>query len=94
MDIDHINRDRLDNRIENLRVVTRAENLKNCKPKVNGLTGRELEVEELFKQGLTCTQIQEKLGIDRHLSARHLKSLGWKMKRGFAATKKRKGESQ
>jgi len=29
--IDHINHDRLDNRIKNLRVVTQAENAKNCK---------------------------------------------------------------
>ena len=29
MDLDHINRNRSDNRIENLRVVTRAENQKN-----------------------------------------------------------------
>ena len=31
-DIDHINRDKLDNRINNLRVLSRAENLRNRPP--------------------------------------------------------------
>ena len=39
MDIDHINGDRTDNRIENLRPVTRAENMKNCKVYKNSKTG-------------------------------------------------------
>ncbi len=38
-EIDHINRDRLDNRIENLRECTRVENIKNSIAKPNHRTG-------------------------------------------------------
>lgn len=38
-EIDHINRNRLDNRIENLREVTRKENIKNTTKKINKDTG-------------------------------------------------------
>lgn len=37
--IDHINRDRLDNRIKNLRDVTHAENMKNKKIRSDNLSG-------------------------------------------------------
>lgn len=39
MQIDHINGIRHDNRIENLRVVTRQDNLKNAKLRVNNISG-------------------------------------------------------
>lgn len=44
LEIDHINRNRQDNRIENLRVVTRAENLANrvFKPNACKMTGVSL----------------------------------------------------
>jgi hypothetical protein len=38
-DIDHINGDRSDNRIANLRVATRSENMKNAKMRVNNTSG-------------------------------------------------------
>ena len=37
--IDHINQDRADNRIENLRLVTSRENSKNCKMSKNNTSG-------------------------------------------------------
>ena len=37
--IDHINGDSLDNRIENLRATTKAQNRWNCKPNTGSLTG-------------------------------------------------------
>jgi len=39
MEIDHINQNRLDNRIENLRIVSRQENMKNKKKYKNNTTG-------------------------------------------------------
>lgn len=38
-EIDHIDRDRINNRIENLRVVSRTENLHNCKLSSNNTSG-------------------------------------------------------
>lgn len=38
-EIDHINRDRKDNRIENLREVNRTENVRNTTKKINPDTG-------------------------------------------------------
>jgi hypothetical protein len=38
-DIDHINGDRSDNRIENMRAVTRQENLKNTKRRCDNASG-------------------------------------------------------
>ncbi len=39
--IDHINRNRSDNRISNLRAVSQQENVINAEPKINGLFGSE-----------------------------------------------------
>lgn len=39
MDIDHVNRDYHDNRVENLRVCTRSLNSCNAKPRPNSITG-------------------------------------------------------
>lgn len=38
-DIDHINKDKLDNRITNLREATRSQNMQNCNRKVHGCRG-------------------------------------------------------
>lgn len=74
LDIDHINRIRTDNRFENLRVVTRRENLLNCAPRTNQLTGREAEVWGLHLQGIGCTEMGRILGIDRHKISDFIKS--------------------
>jgi DNA-binding CsgD family transcriptional regulator len=80
MDIDHINRIRTDNRPENLRVVTRSENLKNREPPTNSMTGKHEEVVRLFDLGFSCTKIAEQLNTDRHYVADYLTSVGKRVK--------------
>lgn len=62
--IDHINRNRTDNRIENLRDVSQAENVKNTERKVNrdtGYVGIYLDKYTVGLKARYCTRINNKL---------------------------------
>jgi hypothetical protein len=56
LEVDHINRDKDDNRLINLRVVTRKENLENRRPKLTSKEHIEFIV-NLHKNGLTIDEI-------------------------------------
>ena len=59
-DIDHIDRNRVNNRIENLREVTREENIKNTLPIINNDTGeRHIYVDKSTK-GLKAIYVVRK----------------------------------
>lgn len=62
--IDHINRVRTDNRIENLRDVSQAENVRNTEPKVNpdtGYIGIYLDKCTVGLKARYCTRINNKM---------------------------------
>ena len=53
--VDHINGDRADNRISNLRAVTKSENCRNARP--SGRTGRAVGVHKSVTKGKWCAVI-------------------------------------
>lgn len=78
-DIDHINHDRSDNRIENLRVVTHSENMLHS-PVVNKTTSRMMHptVEQMitlldcFANGISKAESARRAGLQRVTALHHI----------------------
>ncbi len=62
MRVDHINRDRLDNRRANLRIVTHSENILNCE-RSDKKRDRVQHLKALHRDGLTRAEIAAKTGL-------------------------------
>lgn len=63
-DVDHVNRDKMDNRRVNLRVVTHSENLQNSERCERGTQTRN-RARELRLAGMSQREISESLGISQ-----------------------------
>jgi DNA-cytosine methyltransferase len=64
--IDHINRDKKDNRLSNLRLVTASENALNKEfKKLKVTSAMEIEFIELYENGYTAFQIAELYGLSK-----------------------------
>lgn len=81
-EVDHINRDKSDNRADNLRWVNRGENSKNmCREnrkgyKLNQLSKEQIiEIQQLFKSGLSNVEISKKIGVPRQTIYHHTRAL-------------------